>query len=88
MAAGRYDEVGHGAEEDHDRGPAVQAQAEERVGLVDAQVLGPEPADRVGGDVQGEGPAVTECEAARRPEDQCGDADVPEGLIEEGGLDR
>ncbi len=61
-------EAGDRADEDDDRGPVVEPQAEDVVGVVDPQALDPEAADGVGGDVEREGPAVAEAEAAVGPE--------------------
>ena len=75
---GADDEVGDRAEEDEEAGPVVQPQPEEVVGRVDAQGLDPAAADGVGRDVERERPAVAEPEAPVGPDDQAGDAEVPE----------
>ncbi len=58
------------------------------MGVVDPQVLDPEPADRVRGDVQREGPPVPELEAPVGPDDQQRDADAPQRLVQEGRVVR
>src|SRR5664280_1688993 len=59
VAAGADHEVRHGPGEDHQGGPVVEAQTDEVVGGVDAQVLDPSASNGVGGDVQGKGAPVT-----------------------------
>ncbi len=53
------------------------------MGVVDAHVLDPEAAGAVRRDVQREGAAVAELEAAVGPDDQDGDADAPQRLVQE-----
>src|ERR1019366_4787147 len=72
VAAGADHEVRHGPGEDQQGGPVVQAQTEEVVGGVDAQVLDPSASNSVGGDVQGKGAPVTQREAAVSPDHQGG----------------
>src|SRR6266511_3992866 len=77
------DEVRQRAGEDQDRGPDVQPQPEDPVRVVHAQRLDPEPADGVRHRVQRERPPAAEPEPAVRPDDQAGDTDVPERLVQE-----
>src|SRR6266542_3138519 len=77
------DEVRQRAGEDQDRGPDVQPQPEDPVRVVHAQRLDPEAADGVRHRVQRERPPAAEPEPAVRPDDQAGDTDVPERLVQE-----
>jgi hypothetical protein len=54
------DEESDRGQEDEQAGPVVEPQPQEVVGVVDAQCLDPCPAGGVGGDVEGEEPAVVE----------------------------
>src|SRR3954469_21831453 len=80
-------EIGHGRDEEHDARPVVEAQAEEPVRVVDAERLDPAAARRVGRDVESERPPVAEPPPAVGPDDEQGDAEVPERLIEKGGME-
>src|SRR5260370_41877371 len=63
------DEPDRGADAREGAHPGVDAEAEDGVGRVDAQVLEPEPPERVHAEVQRERLAATEREPALRPQE-------------------
>jgi hypothetical protein len=71
-----------GGEDDHGR-PDVEAEAEDRVGLVDPQRLDPQPAEYVRHAVQRERAPVAELELAVGPDHQRRYAEAPQRLVEE-----
>src|SRR3954463_3452035 len=80
-------EIDHRGDEQDDARPVVEPQAEELVRVVDAQRLYPAASCGVGRDIERERPAVPEPPPAVSPDDEQGDADVPERLIEKGGVE-
>jgi hypothetical protein len=79
------DEVRRGADEQHDRGPHVEAQAERVVQLdgVDAEHLDPTAAQGVAHHVQGQDTAGAEPVPAVEPDDDGEGEHVPDELAEE-----
>src|SRR5581483_4103250 len=70
---------GHGQEAD----PDVHPQAEDGVGVVDAQRFDPQPAEGVAADVEGEEPPGPEAAAPFDPQEHGDQRQVPQRLVEE-----
>ena len=79
---------GHRPGEDHRAHPVVDAQAEDAVGRVDPQQLDPEAAEGVGGHIDREEAPGAQPGPALDGEDDGHDDQVPEGLVEERGMER
>ena len=57
-------------EEHHEAGPGIEPEAQDVVGVVDAERFDPDPAEGVRGDAEGEEPPAGEVEASFGPEEQ------------------
>src|SRR5688572_12705118 len=64
------DEEGDGGDENEDRGPDVEAQSQNVVGVIDPQGLHPYAAKGVAGHAQGQQPPVGQGEPLFRPDQQ------------------
>src|SRR3546814_19892110 len=83
------DEVGHREDEQDDRGPHVEPQAEDVVHLyvVDADVFDQATSQGVAGDVERHHPTEAELELGIGPEKEPANAQVPHATVEERGVD-
>ena len=83
----RQHQIHGGADPHDDRRPHVQPQPGHGVNRVDSQGFDPGPTDRVEQHVQGEDAPVAHREPAIRPDDDQGNPDQPQRLIQKRGVE-
>src|SRR6185312_11211115 len=83
----RPEEPGRADDRQGDRDPEVEAPAEDVVGGVDPQALLEDPEGRVAGDVKGEEAGRADPAVVAEPDQEGGQGEVPDDLVEEGRLE-
>src|SRR5262249_5494570 len=81
------EEPGGAEEGEDDRHPEIEALAEDVVGGVDAEALLEDAEGRVAGDVEGEEAGGADLAVMAEPDEEGGQGQVPDDLVEEGRLE-